>query len=112
MSSMDSRRTSRSTRRCRPARAIGSRSFAEPMAPIIRLAQDSDGAAIADIYRPAVASAPTSFETEPPDAAEMGRRIAHTLPAHPWIVCEVDGHVVGYAYAGTHHERAAYRWSV
>ena len=30
----------------------------------------------------------------------------------PWLVFERDGRVLGYAYAGTHRERPAYRWSV
>ena len=32
--------------------------------------------------------------------------------AYPWLVCEIDGDVAGYAYATTHRVRAAYRWSV
>ncbi len=30
----------------------------------------------------------------------------------PWLVTEVDGAIVAYAYAGTHRARAAYRWTV
>jgi phosphinothricin acetyltransferase len=30
----------------------------------------------------------------------------------PWLVCEVAGEALGYAYAGLHRERAAYQWSV
>lgn len=30
----------------------------------------------------------------------------------PWLVCEIDGENVGYAYASKHRERAAYQWSV
>lgn len=90
------------------------------MPATIRLARDADAAAIADIYRPAVDFSSISFETEPPDAEEISRRIAHTLPALPWLVCEIGdpstslgaGGVAGYAYASTHRERAAYRWSV
>ena len=42
----------------------------------------------------------------------MAERIAATLPTHPWLVAERDGMVAGYAYAGKHRERSAYRWSV
>jgi len=38
----------------------------------------------------------------------MARRIA---AAHDWLVLEDGGRVVGYAYAGTFHARAAYRWA-
>lgn len=82
------------------------------MSASIRLARESDALAIADIYRPSVEAAVTSFEIEPPDAAEMRRRIAATLPQLPWLVCEVGSRVVGYVYASKHRERAAYRWSV
>jgi phosphinothricin acetyltransferase len=77
-----------------------------------RLATGGDAAPVARIYRPFVASTPISFETEPPDADEMRRRIDDTLGAYPWLICEDHGEVVGYAYAGRHHTRAGYRWSV
>jgi L-amino acid N-acyltransferase YncA len=78
----------------------------------LRLATRDDAAAVAEIYRPFVASTPISFEIEPPDAQEMQRRIDSTLPTHAWLICEHRGEVVGYAYAGRHRERAAYQWSV
>jgi phosphinothricin acetyltransferase len=78
----------------------------------LRLAKLSDAAAIGEIYRPAVVSAPISFELEPPDEQEFQRRIEKTLAAHPWLVCDYQGQVAGYAYASRHHERAAYQWSV
>jgi phosphinothricin acetyltransferase len=33
------------------------------------------------------------------------------MKTYPWIVCESAGEVIGYSYASTHNERAAYRWS-
>lgn len=78
----------------------------------IRFATDSDGRAIADIYRPAVESTAISFETIPPNPEEIARRIADTTMAYPWLVCEIAGAVAGYAYATPHRTRAAYRWSV
>jgi phosphinothricin acetyltransferase len=82
------------------------------MAALIRLADVRDGTAVAAIYRPAVTDSATSFELEPPDGAEMGRRIERVSARTPWLVCEVAGEVVGYAYAGLHRERPAYQWSV
>ncbi len=78
----------------------------------IRLATQADGAAIAGIYRPAVVDSATSFELEPPDGAEMASRVANVLARTPWLVCEMGGTVVGYAYAGRHRDRPAYQWSV
>ena len=78
----------------------------------LRLAEPADGAALAAIYRPAVADSAVSFELEPPDGAEMARRVARVLARTPWLVCEGAGGVVGYAYAGPHRDRPAYQWSV
>lgn len=75
----------------------------------IRLARAADAAAIAAVYRPYVTGTVISFETEPPDAGEMARRMA-ALPLLPWLVAERDASVVGYAYASAHRTRAAYRW--
>jgi phosphinothricin acetyltransferase len=78
----------------------------------IRLAASEDAADIAEIYRPIVVSTPISFETEPPDAEEIRRRIHATLPKLPWLVCVHQGRVTGYAYSSPHKARAAYQWSV
>ena len=78
----------------------------------MRLATAADGAAFAEIYRPAVTESATSFEVVPPDAAEMSRRIEKVLGLAPWLACEIDGVVAGYAYASAFRDRAAYQWSV
>jgi phosphinothricin acetyltransferase len=78
----------------------------------IRLVSGVDAAGIAAIYYPIVVSTPTSFEVDPPDEAEMRRRIECSLPDFPWLVCEHQGRVLGYAYAARHRARAAYQWSV
>jgi L-amino acid N-acyltransferase YncA len=70
-----------------------------------------DAAACATIYAPSVTDGVASLEEVAPDAAELGRRIATVTARYPWIVAELDGEVVGYAYAGPHRERASYRWS-
>ncbi|NUQ21875.1 MAG: N-acetyltransferase [Gemmatimonadaceae bacterium] len=79
---------------------------------IIRLATPFDGPALAAIYRPSVAERVTSFELEPPDGAEMARRVERCVARTPWLVAEREAVVVGYAYAGMHRERPAYQWSV
>jgi L-amino acid N-acyltransferase YncA len=78
----------------------------------IRVAKASDAEAIAAIYLPIVRDTAISFETDPPDAAEMKRRIKTTLRDLPWLVSEDDEGIAGYAYASHHRERAAYQWSV
>ena len=80
---------------------------------LIRLADpDRDSAAVAAIYRPSVEGGLASFEEDAPDAAAMAGRIRATLERTPWLVAEEDGRVIGYAYAGRHHDRPGYRWAV
>jgi L-amino acid N-acyltransferase YncA len=79
---------------------------------VIRLATEDDAAPVRDIYAPFCESTPVSFETESPALEEIERRIRKTLERFPWLVCEAGGQVLGFAYAGPHRERAAYRWSV
>lgn len=76
---------------------------------IVRAATLDDAAACAAIYAPQVLHGTASFETEPPDAGEMARRMDRILsPGWPWLVAEADGRVAGYAYASQFRDRAAY----
>ena len=77
----------------------------------IRLARPEDAAGVLEIYGP-FCHTPVSFEEEPPSLEEVRRRIAGTLEGFPWLVATKEGGVLGFAYAGPHRTRAAYRWSV
>jgi L-amino acid N-acyltransferase YncA len=77
----------------------------------LRIATQDDAPEITAIYAPIVERTPISFELEPPGEAEIARRIATTLEQFPWLVAQA-GAILGYAYAGPHRARAAYRWSV
>lgn len=77
---------------------------------MIRPATPADAAAIAAIYAPQVLAGTASFETEAPDAAEMAARLARVqAKGWPWLVWDVDGDLLGYAYASQFRDRAAYR---
>lgn len=80
----------------------------------IRLAHpERDAAAVAAIYADGVERTVASFEEVAPGAEEMAERMRCTLALTPWLVaCAADGTVIGYAYAGPHHARPGYRWSV
>ncbi len=81
--------------------------------PRIRPATLADVAEITAIYRPAVVYGTASFEIEPPDQAEMQKRFeAITGAGFPYVVAELEGKVVGYAYANAYRPRPAYQWSV
>jgi L-amino acid N-acyltransferase YncA len=90
--------------------------MAEPqpgLAAILRPSADTDLDDIAAIYAHHVRHGTASFETEPPDAAEMRRRRAVILELDfPYLVVEEAGTLQGYAYAGTYRPRAAYRDTV
>ena len=80
------------------------------MAVQLRVATPEDAAALAEIYAPYVRETAITFEYAVPSAAEFAGRIAHTLEKFPYLVAENDGEIVGYAYAGAFHPRAAYQW--
>lgn len=82
------------------------------MEQTIRLATEGDAEAITAIYTPFVEQTHISFETHPPTVEEMAQRIRNTVERLPWLVCEYDGQITGYAYASTHNERPAYQWAV
>ncbi|SEQ84671.1 GNAT family N-acetyltransferase [Natrinema salaciae] len=78
----------------------------------IRVATPADAAAVRDIYAPFCESTAVTFEETAPSEAEIVDRIESTLERHPWLVCELDGDVAGYAYAGPLRKRRAYEWVV
>ncbi len=79
--------------------------------PIVRDATVEDAPAIAAIYAPYVTGTTITFESTPPDAAEMAIRVAAAQRTHAFLVLEEDGIVTGYAYAVPYRPRPAYRWS-
>lgn len=86
-----------------------------PPAPVLRLARSNDAAAIRGLYTPYVEATAVSFETDIPSEDSFREKIEAGLGAHPWVVaCDVDdgATLLGYAYAGPHRTRAAYRWCV
>jgi L-amino acid N-acyltransferase YncA len=79
----------------------------------IRPATEADIPAIAAIYAHHVRHGRASFETEPPDEAEIRRRLAaNTGAGYPYLVAERGGVVVGYAYGSAYRPRPAYRDTV
>lgn len=78
----------------------------------IRQATASDAAAVSAIYRPFVTDNAVSFEFEPPSIATMAERIRNTNRHWSWLVAEVNGRCMGYAYGNQFRTREAYRWTV
>jgi L-amino acid N-acyltransferase YncA len=79
----------------------------------VRPVTQADIPAITGIYTAAVLHGTATFEIEPPDEAEMARRMTALVAAgYPYVAAECGGGVVGYAYAGPYRARPAYRWCV
>lgn len=81
--------------------------------PILRDATPDDMPAIAALYAREVLEGTATFEETPPTVEVMRTRLEGVL-GHglPWIVAEVDGEVVAWAYASPFRPRAAYRYAV
>jgi phosphinothricin acetyltransferase len=84
--------------------------------PTIRQAEASDVPAIQAIYAHHVLHGLASFEEEPPDHAEMSRRLAEVRSRGlPYLVAEDrpgSGAILGFAYAGPYRARPAYRYTL
>lgn len=78
----------------------------------IRTVTPSDISPLVDLYNDYIRRTTITFELSPIDGAEMQQRVTAKLAHHDWLVAEVDGQVVGYAYYGAFHSRAAYRHTV
>ncbi len=79
----------------------------------VRQVRREDAARIAAIYNPYILTTCITFEEQAVSGDEMQRRIATTLKEEmPWLVCEDNDEIVGYAYAHQWSARSAYRYSV
>lgn len=77
----------------------------------LRLAAPSDAAKLIEIYRPYVENTTVTFEYDVPDEDEFAARIRDFSAEFPFIVCEADDEIVGYAYAHKYGERFSFRFS-
>lgn len=78
----------------------------------LRMATVEDAPALVEIYRPYVLGTAITCEYTVPTVEEFAGRIAHTLERYPYLVVELDGAPVGYAYVSPLNSREAYDWSV
>lgn len=78
----------------------------------IRIAETGDAEVLLGIYAPYVLETAITFEYEVPSLEEFTGRMNRIQSNYPWLVAEMDGEIVGYAYAGTFKDRPAYDWSV
>ena len=77
----------------------------------VRFATTKDTISILKIYEEYI-DTPITFEYKLPTEKEFEERIKEIIKEYPYIVCEQEGKVVGYAYAHKYKERKAYDFDV
>lgn len=77
----------------------------------IRDALLTDAPRLVEIYSHYVEHTAVSFEYVTPTVEAFAARIEKFTKKYPYLVCEQDGRVIGYAYASAYSERAAYDWT-
>ncbi len=85
---------------------------AAPNALTIRFATPSDAEALVAIYAPYILKTAITYEYEVPSPAEFAGRIETYSAKYPYLVAELDGIPVGYAYACPLGSRPAFDWAV
>lgn len=75
---------------------------------IRRVRPAEDAGAIREIYNHYIAETVVTFENEPLEVEAMQRRIEKIAARFPYLVYEQGGKVLGYCYAATWRNRAAY----
>ena len=78
---------------------------------IIREAHLEDAVRLVEIYSYYVLNTAVSFEYTVPTIEEFEDRISKIVEKYPYLVCEVNNKVVGYAYASAYSVRDAYAWT-
>lgn len=76
----------------------------------IRVADVNDVSALLDIYRYYVEQTAITYDYELPTVEEFTEKMVHTLKTYPYLVAELNGRIVGYAYASRFQSRSGYNW--
>ena len=92
--------------------------MSQPDCCTIREARLADAPALRDIYAPYVEHTAITFEYTVPSVEEFAARMACVLNTYPYLVAKLPSpapeaeDIVGYCYASTFKERAAYHHAV
>lgn len=76
----------------------------------LRMIKEEDIKDVLSIYRPFITNTPITFEYTVPSYRKFVKRVHKICTTYPWLVAEIDGQVVGYAYTSRFKERAAFSW--
>ena len=75
----------------------------------IRPFEQKDVEQICEIYNYYISNTVITFEENCLSFSELSQRINTYTKSYPWLVCEVEDELVGYAYASKWKERSAYK---
>ncbi len=78
---------------------------------VIRRVKNEDIVQLVEIYKPYVENTTVSFEFIPPTVQEFEQRVNTYSRDYPYLVAELDGEVIGFAYGSRLAERAGFNWS-
>jgi len=78
----------------------------------IRMARLDDAHKINAIYETYLLNTAVTFEYDPVTDKEFIERMKKIQSKLPYLVCEVDGEIAGYAYLAPFKERAAFGWDL
>lgn len=77
-----------------------------------RFATPEDAPAILEVYAPYIRNTVITFEYEVPSVEAFTERVKGITEKYPYLVCEENGVLLGYAYAGEYRSRTAFQWDV
>ena len=83
-----------------------------PASVTLRFATPADAEALVAIYAPYIRKTAITYEYEIPSKEEFARRIEAYSAKYPYLVAEIHGIPVGYAYACPLGSRPAFDWAV
>ncbi len=79
---------------------------------LIRPITKGDAESLCSIYNYYIENSNISFEEETVSVDEMQQRIIEYTSQYPWLVFEIEGEVVAYAYVTLWKSRSAYRFTL
>ena len=78
----------------------------------IRIATSADTIGILEVYAPYIEQTAITFEYEVPSIESFAQRIQEIKVKYPYIVAELNGEIMGFAYVSTFNKRPACDWTV
>ena len=82
------------------------------MASIRLVNPKTDSEQIAAIYYPYVVNTAITFDTLPVEGRVFSDKITKSMTIYPWLVCEHNGELLGYASGGQFRDKNSFDWTV